>query len=209
MFLRFTIIVGLCILLIMAVVWLIVCAVSPNARKQRFHLAKQFAIIGVLITSIVSQFGLRLVFQWWPPDWVERRTQRRILQERIQAAGGWEVIRRDCIQLSNQHDDGIFYWSRGHTNALPGGISKLKPMEVRFTSPKNLQQNKDYPKVPFVRIKLFGTHSTGGHSSPYLGLEVVCDTNALNYRPEAHHNVAPGNRYTTYRRIADGIFEVY
>ena len=68
---------------------------------------------------------------------------------------------------------------------------------------------KDEPQIPVVRIKVFGIHSTGGHSIPYFGLEVVCGTNAASYRPQPAHGGVSGNHYDSYKRVTDTIYEIY
>jgi hypothetical protein len=50
-------------------------------------------------------------------------------------------------------------------------------------------------------------HSTGGHSIPYFGLEVVCSTNAASYRPQAAHGGE--NYYENYYRVTETIYEIY
>jgi hypothetical protein len=53
-------------------------------------------------------------------------------------------------------------------------------------------------------------HSTGGHSTPYFGLEIVCSTNAAEYPPKSGNSGdVSGNRHSTYNKVADGIFEIY
>src|SRR5438552_3053131 len=45
----------------------------------------------------------------WPPTFVERRTQRQKVLERIQDVGGWEAVRRGCEALTTNSPDG-FTW---------------------------------------------------------------------------------------------------
>ena len=71
------------------------------------------------------------------------------------------------------------------------------------------QAARNCAQVPVFRIKVFGVHATGGNSSPYLGLEVVCDPEAQNYRPRPSQGGADGNCYSTYRKVAEGIYEIY
>ena len=68
---------------------------------------------------------------------------------------------------------------------------------------------KDDPQIPVVRIKVFGIHSTGGHSIPYFGLDVVCSTNAASYQPRPSHGGASGNNYDGYRQVTETIYERY
>jgi hypothetical protein len=145
------------------------------------------------------------------PDWVERRTQRRLLSESIESVGGWDALKRDCSLLVEQHkDDGLQWFRHGDTNALPAAVATLKPMEVRFYPPGSLRGSQNDTTVPVVRIRIFGMPSTGGNASPYLGLEVVCSTNTSAYEPRrGYSGGVPGNRHSTFRRVTENVFEIY
>lgn len=152
-----------------------------------------------------------------PPAWVDRINQRKKLQERVQSAGGWDVIRQDCTQFASNRTD-YFYWFPPETNAqvtwfsnnvpmhyttnlnygtLPPALMTLKPREIRYSP-------------PVMQIRLFGMHSTGGHSTPYFGLEVVCGLNTNGYKPnQGNSGGVSGNQHSTYNKVADGIFEIY
>ncbi len=162
------------------------------------------AILGVLfILDFLSP-------TWWPPPSVERRGQRQKVVERVDSAGGWAAIQKDCDALVAQHQVDGFYWhDRFDTNALPPALAALKPWEVRFYSPTVLKDFKDEPRVAVVRIKIFGLHSTGGHSTPYFGLEVVSGAGAETYRPRPSRGGVSGNAYRSYSPVTDRIYEIY
>jgi hypothetical protein len=162
-----------------------------------------FAFVGVLIFMGVLDPAM------WPPRSVERREQRAKVMERVQAAGGWTTLQKDCDALVEQYRDSAYIWHRGSTNALPPSIAALKPWEVRFYSPTVLRGSDYASEVPVVRIKIFGIHSTGGHSTPYFGLEVVCVTNTASYRPQPARGGVSGNHYDSYNRVTDTIYEIY
>ena len=153
--------------------------------------------IVVLLVIVVVPVFFSWLTTWWPPLSVERREQREKLMERVQAAGGWDAIRRDCIALAAQNTNG-FYSHFRDTNGLPAAIVALKPMMVEYVPPEGC-----------VRIRIFGMHSTGGHSTPYFGLEVACGTNAESYRPQPAHGGVSGNHYDSYEQVADRIYEIY
>ena len=67
---------------------------------------------------------------------------------------------------------------------------------------------QDEPQVPIVRIKIFGLHSTGGHLTPYFGLEVVSGPGAKSYKPRPGRGGLSGNGFR-YRPVTDQIYEVY
>lgn len=163
--------------------------------------------------GIFALFGGLLFFgilspNWWPPASIERRGQRQKVVERVVAAGGWTALQKECDALVEQYRDSAFVWYRGNTNALPPTIAALKPWSVIFYSPTMMRGSKDEPQVPVIRIKIFGLHSTGGHSTPYFGLEVVSGTGAETYSPKPKR-VASGNRYWRYTQVTDRIYEVY
>ena len=81
-------------------------------------------------------------------------------------------------------------------------------MEVRFYSPKVLREFPGETQVPVVHIKIFGLHATGGHATPYFGLDVVSGTNGDAYKP-APSTAASGNCHDTYRKVTDKIYEVF
>jgi hypothetical protein len=190
----------------------LLCAfISPQiASTMRRHpichvIWGAFAIIG-----IVAVFGPFHPGNW-PPDWVERKQQRRLLTERVATAGGWEALKQACTLLVEQHPNDPFYWHRFiGTNALPAAIAALEPLSVQFFPPGILPHESLNPPVPVVQIKIFGMPSTGGNASPYLGLSVVCSTNTDAYEPRRGESKGvPGNRHTTFRKVADNVFEVY
>ena len=157
----------------------------------------------------VLYFILPSLLMSWPPDWLERRTQRQKVIERVQAAGGWAALQKECDALVEQYRDTAFMWHRGETNALPPALAALKPWEVRFYSPTVLRDFKDEPQVAVVRIKIFGMHSTGGHSTPYFGLEIVSGAGAESYRPRPSRGGVSGNGYRSYTTVTDRIYEIY
>jgi len=132
----------------------------------------------------------------WPPPSVERREQQQKLSERVQSAGGWDVIRRDCMALAEQHTNG--FYSHGSDTNLPPAILALKPRTVEYS-----------PHYGRVSMRIFGAHSTGGHSTPYFGLEVVT-SKSDGYKPgEGYGGGVIGNRHTTFTEVAEGVYEVY
>lgn len=154
-----------------------------------------YIFLGLLLLFIIAPNFL----MWWPPVWIERRAQREKLAERVQVAGGWDVVRQDCIVLSEQNTNG-FRSNYRDTNGLPPAIAALKPMMVEY-----------YPPYGCVRIRIFGMHSTGGHSTPYFGLEIDTSSNSVSYQ----HGIGNenggviGNHHSVAKKVADGIYEIY
>jgi hypothetical protein len=132
----------------------------------------------------------------------ERQHQRELLASRVAQAGGWEALRRDGLALMEKHkDDSFFQWHKWSTNTLPASLAALKPWYVDYESHQS-------PKVELVRIKVFGMHSTGGHSTPYLGVEVVTGPGSGDYLPKPVE-AASGNAHTRFSKMAEGIYEIY
>jgi len=149
------------------------------------------ALAGVVLYLIFMGVG--------PPAFVERHWQRTKVVERVQAAGGWDAIRLGCISLAQQNTNGLFwFWVR--TNELPPVVIALKPMIINYS-----------PQLACVSIQIFGMHRTGGHSSPYFGLEVYTATNSMNYNPSIGFNTdrVIGSGHSGRERVAEGIYEVY
>lgn len=151
----------------------------------------------------------------WPPPSVERRTQRRQVLERVESAGGWTALKRDCNMLANAYKDDPygFRWFRFNTDPLPPAIAALRPREVEFYSPKFLEHFgsegiKWHGSNVVVRISVFGAHATGGHSQPSLGLDVVCEPGVPNYSPARLRSEVPF-RYWRYRKVADDVYEFF
>jgi hypothetical protein len=130
------------------------------------------ALFGVLL--VLTAVGIPLALTAAAAERLhhERQVQRDAVAARIAQAGGWPALQKDCDALVEKYSDTAFYWHRWDTNALPPSLAALKPWEIRFYSPKVLRELKDEPQVAVVRIKIFGMHSTGGHSTPYFGLEI-------------------------------------
>ena len=115
--------------------------------------------------------------------------QRQKLAMRVESAGGWDAIKRDCLSLAKQHTEG-FHSTWRDTN-LPPAIIALKPLLVQYD-----------PAFRCINMRIFGIHSTGGHSTPFLGLEVVTEQSPA-YKPGA------GYHHSAFREVAEGIYELY
>ena len=166
---------------------------SPPSKGSSLRI-----LFGVAIGLFILVFILPSCLMWWPPASVERREQRQKVAERVQAAGGWDAIRRDCVWLAEQYTNG-FYSHWGETNALPPAILALKPRTVEYS-----------PADGRVSMRIFGIHSTGGHSTPYFGLEVVTSGKTEGYKPGVGYGGGViGNFHSTYRQVVEGIYEIY
>jgi hypothetical protein len=143
-------------------------------------------------------FLLLLNSESFPPHWYERRAQRQRLNERVQMAGGWDAIRRACVGLAEQNTNG--FHSHWHDTNLPPAIGALRPLMVQYSSQHGC-----------VSMRIFGIHSTGGHSTPYFGLEVDTSTNGIGYKHGSGYDNGGviGNYHSVAVQVADGIYEIY
>ena len=118
--------------------------------------------------------------------------------ERVQAAGGWDAIRRDCMAFAEQNTNG--FHSHWRDTNLPPAILALKPMIVQY-----------HPDYGCVGMRIFGMHATGGHSTPYFGLEVDVSSNSVSYKHGTGYGNGGviGNHHTVADEIAEGIYEIY
>jgi hypothetical protein len=146
----------------------------------------------------------------WPPDWYVRSGQRKMVSERVQAAGGWTALQRACDALM-ETNRGVFdwwYYREDDSAKLPPSIAALKPQEVIFIPPKILRGSGVDASFMVVQIKIFGMHRSGARAIPYFGLEVASGTNADSYAPRPK-SAASGNSHDTYRKLTNWIYEVY
>jgi hypothetical protein len=176
------------------------CAIFSEKARQR---VKRSPILHALwsISGIFAVLFLMDPFfaNIWPPHWLELKRQREIVRERVQAAGGWEKLRQDCITFANTNQNEAFFWIRWNTNHvnLPATMSALDAQVIRYSPPSML--SKDNPDYPVVHIKIFGMHSTGGHSIPFYGLEVIPGQETSPSQNSGFH----------YQKIIEGVYEVY
>ena len=136
-----------------------------------------------------------------PPWPVQREEQRRIVHERVQAIGGWDALRQECVVAFGNFTTNNLLWPFHDYSGpnIPPAILQLRPREVRVWA---------YPDEPVIaRIKLFGMHRTGARGIPYYGIWVVCSPAPTNFTPRLdQHGVTITGKT---QKIADSIFEVY
>jgi hypothetical protein len=151
-------------------------------------------LLGIFVVSIFISWFMT----WWPPISVERHSQRAQLAERVQAAGGWDAVRRDCISFAEQHTDGFL--SQWRDTNLPPAILGLRPLTLEYQ-----------PQYGCVRIRIFGAHRTPAHCTPYFGLEVDTSTKSASYKHDTGYdngNVI-GNHHSVAEQVAERIYELY
>ncbi len=177
---------------------------SPNSQQKESHLAT-WLVLGFLCLVIFSLL-LPEIAPRWPPISIERPKQRRTVLERVRKAGGWEALRRDCISFVEEHKHSAVRLD-SRTNGMPPAIAALHPQWVSYYPP---ELGFEESKVPVVRFKIFGFHSTGGHSTPYFGLEVAVGPEADTYRPAIGRSEGvAGNYHSAYATVTNNIYEIF
>jgi hypothetical protein len=189
---------------------------SPRILKQMSRYRKLHFLWGCCAITAACFLYLAVHPSAWPPVWLERRAQRQELLERVNSAGGWAALKRDCDAFADarRDDSHPFIWYPGlDNNALPPAMLALKPRSIEFYPRKVLRQfgangSQWFGSNVVVRLSVFGAHSTGGHDQPALGLDVLCESGVSSYSPEHLRSTTP-LRYWHYRKLADNIYEFY
>lgn len=180
---------------------------SSQQKQSSFGWLK---LLGIIALVVFLLFHL-----YWPiSDLFERHTQRQQISERVKSAGGWTVLKQDCVALANANASGFSWWSLGReTNSLPPAIAALHPRRVLFYTHQNYPNGTWWSSANHsdaaVRIFIFGTHSTDGHDQPSLGLDVLCETGVTDYIPPDNWRSDIPLRYWKYRKITDDVYEFY
>lgn len=166
-------------------------------------------IVGIVCLRLIGMTKLGTIYTRYAdpgPSWATQRpNQRRKVQQRINAMGGWNTLRQVSDQFCRDHPS-RFDWNRGMGNkeALPEALAALAPMRVSI----NAHPEVVYPvSAQIVEIKFFGGASTGAAGVPDYEIWVVCGK-ARGYIPDVSHY---RSAITTgvANRIEEGIFEVY
>ena len=187
----------------------LLCAAFSEKAAQRIKrhpiLHGFWALPGIFSILILLLFFDPMLINIWPPHWLELKRQRETVQQRVQAAGGWDKLRQDCITFANTNQNDPVYWIRWDTNhvALPPALAAINPFRIEYYSTKLTRT-----EVSALHIQIFGMHRTGGHDTPYYGLDILREPEPKDFQPQSadprqHHSLLH------YRKIAEGIYEVY
>ncbi len=133
---------------------------------------------GSLVWVFLSFVALVIVLTllgFGPPPRIERFWQRRSVLKRVQAAGGWEVLRRESENLVTKHSGKDFLWYDGKKGLLPLPpiLATLKPQTIQ------IDERPDFP--PIVRIKFYGMWRTGAQPTPYYAIWVLSGTPPVGF----------------------------
>jgi hypothetical protein len=136
----------------------------------------------------------------WPPHWLERIQHRKIVLQRVQIAGGWEAIKKDCKGIVQTNCTTGYGWFRGEMDdsTLPKSLAALQPRQIQLWPEKNGMQS--------IIIQIFGAHATGGRGEDSYIVHVVCSPPAnvklpFPFDPKAKVQFVG-------REVIDGVYEV-
>ncbi len=142
----------------------------------------------------------------WPPLWWERQALLNEMQAKVQSAGGWEALKKDCLAFAEQHkDESGSSWHRNDTNGLPASIAALQPQRVEFYLP-DVGKNFNDSGFPIVRITVFGANASGARGTPWMGFDVICGECPKDYLPKRNRS---SDRDWRYRKVTEGVYEFY
>jgi hypothetical protein len=172
-----------------------------NADERTLKIGGKICYYALKWVTVIFLVGIGLNYiTFWPPHWLERTRQRKIVLERVQDAGGWRAIKSDCEQIVTTGVTNGFHWFHRSPDAptLPKSLAMLKPRMVDIWPEKDGMQS--------VRIHIFGMHSTGGRGQDFYILKVVCPS-PPNVRSPFKSDPEAKVKYGD-RKIADGSYEV-
>ena len=140
-----------------------------------------------------------LYFVIHPPPSFQLRRERQIAFERVAAAGGWDLIKRDCCSLTN-NSEGYFLWFM-HSNysELPPALAALKPLQVWC-----FEDEKIHAKV--ARIHVLGISDTD-RNEPYFGFWIVCAPTSEDYKPKI--GLAGRGFRGESLKVTNSVFEIF
>jgi hypothetical protein len=186
-----------------------VCAVFNDESEELIqeHPYRHFVLALVAFALVQAPSAEK-----WTSVKLSRHQQRKLVRDRIQAAGGWEALRQACEELARTNQGQVFHYSgygnRGFT-ALPKSIAALQPQDVMYYDPVLQRAKREETPIPVVCIKVFGAYSTQSRSRPYLELRVACGPLPDNFRPPPGWGGSFYHRRWSYRPLSERIFEIY
>lgn len=155
-----------------------------------------FALVGVGLVFWLMNPGI------WPPDFVKRRMFREKVLARVQTAGGWAAVKKECDELvkGNRPFD---YWLVRQTNGLPAALAGLQAWEIEVV-PVQWEVAEGTRRTNVVRIKMSRPRAS------YYGLEVIPEEWANGgYLPNLKYSHGGLEKYRSYREVTNGVFEIY
>jgi hypothetical protein len=195
-FLLFGLVLVCCLLVLTFIARIIGAVYSPRSRQEiRTNPVRHF------LWFLTIPLALYLSGVLGGPFRSKIAREREWALERVQLAGGWDAIKRDCLVLANEPNnaDGFDWYQYGSASKwtpLPQAIAALNPIRVMW--------NSNEP-VPIVRIHVVGRYNTD-NAWPQYWLWFVCREMPKDFWPRVTVEVP---RFTPQiRRLTNSVFEV-
>ena len=162
------------------------CVFAPFSTRYASQVRSR--PISHIIWSIIGLFSLMLLlitFGFEPPGLnrlvlhFEKPHQRHVVFERVQSAGGWDILRKESEDLLDKYHGKDFLWMKWETNRppLPDSIAALKPQIIEIDERTNLP--------PILRVEIFGMWHTGSEPTPYYGIWIMRNPVPAGFDPQS------------------------
>jgi len=167
---------------------------NRSLEDNRRPLIRSGFILALLLTCL-GYYGLWSVARSWPPAWLERRTHRNAVFQRVEQGGGWERLAADAAMLAATNAPTTPVQLFGNTTniVLPASIALLRPFLIEVHP--GLVTNA-------VLFRVF----PGYRRHPSYSLVVVSTPVETQAQVAFRERLA---RTATVRQVALGVFEVY
>jgi hypothetical protein len=172
-----------------------------NSAPKNFFLKCIYVVVllGVLGFAVMEFSGRQAPWSVW----LKHHAQRKFVFTNVEAAGGWNAFKSECVSLiSIAKASGQYTWFLRGSHPWPAElptsckiISGLRPHSVEVETPLG--------GPAYVIIEIFGDHSKGKPPTPYYGLVYQTLTNSDECV------AASSFQSSTPRKITDQVFEIY
>jgi hypothetical protein len=114
-----------------------------------------FLLIFVLLIFNIDPLGIGHIFSN-----LEKSHQRKIAHDRVNAIGGWEVLRRYSENILDKYHEDNFRWIKWETNRppLPDSLMALKPQIIVIDGKNNF--------TSILQIQIFGMWHSVSEPTP-------------------------------------------
>jgi hypothetical protein len=151
---------------------------APGIRRQQIaHAGWSIACILLLIFGLsifnIDPLGIGRIFIY-----LEKSHQRKMVYDRVQGLGGWEILRRDSENIIYKYHESDFRWIEWETNkpALPDSLTALKARII------GIDEKTDFG--PILQIHIFGMWHSGSAPTPRYEIWITQSNLPSSFDPE-------------------------